>query len=969
MNLSDVSPAFFEATLEYLYTAEESVVDVFEFLNEDRVSPKDGVEKRLDKLRQDLVFMWRSRLYSDVDIVLGEDHVRTIPDANASVLSLALEEGTDEEESASFSAHRMMLVSRSPYFAAQLLSPYADAHSRVVRLPSPPFTPAAMHFTLGFIYTGTLFFSNRTFDLSTAFQLWLAGSYLQIETLQTLVSSLIAQDFCHSFTCSPPCKTCVKRVPRTLAFVSRPDVSDVRLRAMVQDAVSGDHFGTYWSKEVGNLDYAIRGSIVSDVCAKVDQNAGFIITTLRQLAIVGGRIDIERSTRWVDALRWMCESVQAHISGCISSKLAEIIASHEWRSLIQGVGFLNDVLEKTLAVLIDNLDEGTAACNYETLVDNVLLHEEHRPPPDVVPVVEEARKAIIQYIKKRWVNMRALASFNGLKTWALKELADEIDVPYADLVLPEEDAREASRRSARQSSVSVGLDAAPWAVSSRRTKMPAPGTLIDGEREAGPIHLRAAVLNRNAARVSATAGVRSTSATRPQTETPPQPSRLQRDSQSSSSAPGPALPAELAEPTVLNEAHNQLPAGSSTSSPLTASRGHGSYGRVSGTARFPPSSQSQRSSSTSSAPPVHEQGPARHVAATEPHKQGTTPSARPSASRFVARSNNASQQGAASTMNTSTVQLAPRGKKPSTHNLRVSSTASSSRSSVNQDNAERTRSIRSRLPSTSSVASARTVNSTASRASIIKATSKPNTTAPNEPRSGPNTRPTKATDLRKGQGVPLRKSVAEINSSRSRADLIPLDPQPTQGNRQSASVTDNAQSTRLSLGIPCVIAPTMRNGKSTRFRATVKYIGPLVSGAQPMRGPVIGVEIGLPLPAGLDEDSFDFHDGVYAGHEYWRIGTPDYASCAELHHKPESEARRQRIEEILQTGSAAYSSADESQATISPSSLNQLGDDTILPSAKRRKDLSGFGREASKESSTASRGLFIRPSEVLWVVV
>jgi len=35
--------------------------------------------------------------------------------------------------------------------------------------PSPPFTPTSFHFTLGSIYTGTLVFSHRGYDLDTAF--------------------------------------------------------------------------------------------------------------------------------------------------------------------------------------------------------------------------------------------------------------------------------------------------------------------------------------------------------------------------------------------------------------------------------------------------------------------------------------------------------------------------------------------------------------------------------------------------------------------------------------------------------------------------------------------------------------------------------------------------------------------------------------------------------------------------------
>ncbi|ETS60022.1 hypothetical protein PaG_06013 [Moesziomyces aphidis] len=249
ISLGGVSHAFFDATLQYLYTGEEAMVDAFEFLFEDRLAPDSQAapEEKLDKLRSDLTYMWRSKLYSDVKIVLGDDddarnaddasmagdkrrrasRLADIPDANMSVLSLAqtvdtdrIDESDDDDELTLFSTHRMILASRSEYFASMLLSSYADAGSQVLRLPSPPFTPASLHFTLGFLYTGTLFFSNRTFDLATAFSLWRAGAYLQIATLQALVTALIDREFCHAFACAPPCRKCLKRVPRALAFAA-----------------------------------------------------------------------------------------------------------------------------------------------------------------------------------------------------------------------------------------------------------------------------------------------------------------------------------------------------------------------------------------------------------------------------------------------------------------------------------------------------------------------------------------------------------------------------------------------------------------------------------------------------------------------------------------------------------------------------------------------------------------------------
>jgi hypothetical protein len=90
---------------------------------------------RIDKLPKDLVFMWRSRLYSDVRIALT---------GNFST--------THENTTAIFSSHRFVLVCRSPYFDTALVSwlsnPKPLTEPLTLTLPSPPFTPASLHFTL-----------------------------------------------------------------------------------------------------------------------------------------------------------------------------------------------------------------------------------------------------------------------------------------------------------------------------------------------------------------------------------------------------------------------------------------------------------------------------------------------------------------------------------------------------------------------------------------------------------------------------------------------------------------------------------------------------------------------------------------------------------------------------------------------------------------------------------------------------
>ena len=59
------NPAFFSYELEYLYTG-KVFCDAFEFLfdaNEKNASEGEADEARIAKLRKDIVYMWRSRLY------------------------------------------------------------------------------------------------------------------------------------------------------------------------------------------------------------------------------------------------------------------------------------------------------------------------------------------------------------------------------------------------------------------------------------------------------------------------------------------------------------------------------------------------------------------------------------------------------------------------------------------------------------------------------------------------------------------------------------------------------------------------------------------------------------------------------------------------------------------------------------------------------------------------------------------
>ncbi|KAK0548505.1 hypothetical protein OC846_004454 [Tilletia horrida] len=1015
LNLEGISTDFFSSILEYLYTAEESMVEAFEFLYQDRISLGGSPEERVEKLQQDFVFMWRSKLFSDVTISLSPDGaraIRSIPDAAASAISLATtatnadaHSVAGDEETSTFSTHRMVLVSRSPYFASQLLGRFSDSHATTLHLPSPPFTPASVHFTLGFLYTGTLFFSNRTFDLTTAFQLWRSGQYLQVDTLKSVVSALITKQFCHDFSCSPPCKSCVKRVPRTLAFTCCPDVSEPRLRSSALAAVAGEHFGAYWAKEVGNLDYTARGAIVADLCARVESNPALMVPTLRQLSIVGAKIDTERTSKWIEALRWMCESVEGRLRDLLEAQFEVIVASPEWTQLLDGVTFMRDVLDKALVMLVDGLNERRAAKIYQILVGTVLLREDGFAVDSIRQAIEDGRSGILRFLKRRWIGIRSLAGFNGLERWCLKEISHEIDVPEQELLLPEQEAATVSPakkppKLAVLRTASGGRPAASRQPSSE-------------EREAGPINMRAQVLNRNAARATVVAA----------TSRPADEPRTPRVSNTATAAGPSSSGAKNTSGPSLS-----TPPRSRTSSAASSS----SASRTRPNAPTRAMSTASQSSSASASATRKPTAPTRAMS-TASLKSNASSSTAPKRAESVA--SQASTLSTASRTSTTlrSASLRPSAVSPSPGGRRTPTNSSIAPTPTTPTTPSRKLSA----PGVTPKAGTKPPITPTKTHSYLKATPKPvapaaspggSKTASGSSALAPRSRTTSAASSITGTPVkrsavgtvkaPMPPAAAAKAAAAAKKTAAVLSPSAAlaanTASKEKNSVGSEAPivvdqvvaekeadeelvravGTPLILGIPCIISPrNSQTGKTARLRATVKYIGPIKG----RRGSWLGVEVPYPLPAGVEDSSLGtFNDGSDDGYRYFGLGVPPPPSDEDLVMSEvdsgdattmERQARRRRIAGVVRAASMALNSGgtEYQQDRSSAGSASPGTDEAGLspdsagapPSAKRLKNIRGGAAaslamkrqlSAEREAPGETRGLFIRPNEVLFVV-
>ncbi|TFK37914.1 hypothetical protein BDQ12DRAFT_631641 [Crucibulum laeve] len=507
-----INPILFSNELEYLYTG-QGFGEAFEFLfdsSETLVDGGDAEELRIDKLRKDLVFMWRSRLYSDVRIALTGD--------------FSSSSSGHEATTAIFSSHRFILVSRSPYFHTALLDwpskPSPGNEPPTLTLPSPPFTPASLHFTLGFLYTGTLVFSHRTYDLSTAFAILRAAHYLALPTLHDEIQARIANEMMHGLfhaflpfpeyerltggrwgTGGCRCRQCARRAPRVLEFSLSEDVKNANLERGARRALVG-MFGEGWcTTEFAGLPQKIRDSLLKGVGKRTTPANALPLLFAAEHALMKLAPIIEP---WADTVRDMILGARKGVEELLCKDAEACFADEEWGAIMEddGVRFEDgERVEWVMGAILRGVKETTAAGVYQTLVSAILLRPHPTEPnapllsatSHIRVQVEQARLELLKWIGKRWIGIRQEKGFDPLEGWALKEISDHIEVSIEDLLNPAPVPPRGT--SPRQKAIASSTLLRPMSNHPHTSRVDAESEAGSSMRDAGS--MRMSVLSRN----------------------------------------------------------------------------------------------------------------------------------------------------------------------------------------------------------------------------------------------------------------------------------------------------------------------------------------------------------------------------------------------------------------------------------------------------------------------------------------
>ena len=320
----------------------------FEFLFDTPEQREGGEseEARIDKLRKDFCYMWRSRLYSDVRITINGDFPSSASDV------------TEAEGPVVFFSHRFILVSRSPYFRGVLLSefraPTAYSGSLTLTLPSTAFTPASLHWSLGFMYSGTLNFSYRTFDLDTAFAIVRSAKFLLLTTMSDEIEAYIVEEMMHGLfhayltfdeyekitagkwgVGGCKCRQCQRRMPRILDFALSPDVQNRVFEKGARRALVG-MFGEGWcSREFANLPAKMRASLLKGVVNRTSPLNIFPLLFASHAAL--SKLESSKD-EWVDGVREMVVQAQKRIDEVLCTQTDICFEEQEWLEIMDSDG-------------------------------------------------------------------------------------------------------------------------------------------------------------------------------------------------------------------------------------------------------------------------------------------------------------------------------------------------------------------------------------------------------------------------------------------------------------------------------------------------------------------------------------------------------------------------------------------------------------------------------------------------------
>ena len=389
---------------------------------------------------------------------------------------------------ASFKAHRFILAAQSSYFYALFCKQFQESNRNSVHLTDDLFNPAIIDLLLNFLYTDKIIVKPLQYDTTKAsspLQRRLAHNKHALRVIQkayyavdylghsdTLGQALLVamETMCHQFKCV--CPECAILLPSMLAWSDKHVEMVPKLRRklilLYSDPVLS--LSTLWSQRpfsllitslvpsaatlgeetlasVLKLEPLFRERTPKTLVHEIEERTFYNVTKHNAIHVLhslhlclsqirSANVQPTWSRPTLDLvnpiLRYTVDMVSHHFDFyCVEYPIL--------LSCVDGIGagFSIDFLDFLLRhVLNGGITIENAGVIYQGIVRDLVGRQEVVNNLALDDVLIQARTRCGQYIGKHWTKVKAQGGFNTLDKSTLRQLSEDINIPYRSLTRP-----------------------------------------------------------------------------------------------------------------------------------------------------------------------------------------------------------------------------------------------------------------------------------------------------------------------------------------------------------------------------------------------------------------------------------------------------------------------------------------------------------------------------------------------------
>ncbi|OBZ86350.1 hypothetical protein A0J61_05604 [Choanephora cucurbitarum] len=434
------------------------------------------------QLVSDLRQMRNDDLATDVTIDLISSQSNDVND------KFLLSENHSLDTVASFKAHRFLLAAQSPYFYALFCTQFQEASSAVIHLTDDLFNDAIIDLVLNFFYTDKIIIKPLTHDASKASSATQRRLQHNKHALRVMQKAFYAADYlghadslgqailremeqtCHQFKCV--CPECAVLLPSMLVWSDKHMEAIPRLRRtlillycdpvhsissiwsprpfahLIASMVSSpSSLGQETLNAVIRQEPLFRARPPKTLIHEIEERTFYNVTkhnaihVLHSLHLCLSQIrSADPHPSWSQATLDLVIPI-LHYTVSMVSQFFDFYCV-EYPILLScvdgiGAGFSVDFLEFLLRhVLSDGIQIVNAGVIYQGICRDLIGRQEVVQNLAIDDVLIKARFRCAAYIGKHWTRIKAQGGFRTLEKTTLRQLADDINIPYRSLAKP-----------------------------------------------------------------------------------------------------------------------------------------------------------------------------------------------------------------------------------------------------------------------------------------------------------------------------------------------------------------------------------------------------------------------------------------------------------------------------------------------------------------------------------------------------